>query len=107
MVDKFKDSDKIKCLERLVKVLTRANKIEYRSVSTPTVKLYDVDPDDAKKLGWDEGVTFYWGADTLPNTWPLLYRPKTMPVVTLEVQFDVDPYAKIDELEKRLKEMKK
>lgn len=96
---------KIKLLERLVKVITGADKIEYHPWSSPVIKLFDVDPKDVKKVGWDEGIDFDWGADMVPNTWNLPHSPKSMAVITLEVWFDEDPQVTIEELKKKVAEL--
>jgi len=103
------DTQKVKLLERILKWLTGATEIRYH-IGKPFdskwgwIELVDVDPDEVHTYGYDDGLHFDWNSEVYEDEFleKMLHEQPTR--IIAEVWYDVDPYARIEELEKRLKE---
>lgn len=101
--------EKVKLLERILKWLTGAKEIRYHTTKPFSskwgwIELVDVEPDELHTHGWDDGLHFDWNSEVYDDEFveKLFDKPPTR--IIAEIWYDVDPYARIEELEKQLKE---
>lgn len=102
--------EKVKLLERILKWLTGATEIRYHcnkpfSDRWGWIELVDVEPENVHTYGIDEGLYFDWNSEVYEDEFleKMLHEQPTR--IIAEIWYDVDPYARIRELEERLKEI--
>ena len=102
--------EKVKLLERILKWLTGATEIRYHtkepfSSEYGWVELVDVEPEDMKVYGYDDGLHFDWNSEVYDDELlEEIFHEKPTRIIA-EIWYDMNPYARIEELKEKLKKM--
>lgn len=102
--------EKVKLLERILKWLTGATEIRYHtkepfSSEWGWIELVDVEPDEIHEHGYDDGLHFNWNSEIYDDEFlEEMFKEKPTRIIA-EIWYDIDPYTRIEELEKKLEEM--
>jgi len=104
------NDEKVKLLERILKWFTGATEIRYHtkepfSSEWGWIELVDVEPNDMEPHGYDEGLHFDWNSEVYEDEFVEKLFDKQPTRIIAEIWYDMNPYARIKELEGRLEEL--
>lgn len=107
---KLNPKKKCALYERILKYLTGATEIRIRSLSGKGdhgfVELVDVDPDDFKPAGFDDGLNVNYNAEVYVEDYGGVMKPRDDARIIVEVWFSTDPWAEIESLKAEVKRLK-
>lgn len=90
--------------------MTSATEIRFKSLSKEGdygfVELVDVDPEDFKIAGFDDGLSLSYGSEVYMEDYGGIIEPKEDTRIITEVWFGEDPWATIKKLDIKLETIK-
>lgn len=103
---------KVECLERLLRYITTAEEIRYifhSNLPSGRIELVDVDPDNIKFRGYDEGLEIGWDTEPYRDDYLKEILEEDDDIIRsrplCEIWFHTDPWDKIQKLEAKVKEL--